>query len=753
MKKSLLLLFCIIISLPFFNACSTISSTHTGEEDWTKTDILYFEGLDSSNSRSEILAVYFRFLDHPQVRIDFLELEKSTPLEIKLLLDNQPGSDMNITTEDEKNKNWDFEIIFNQDSKTILNESGITDAAAVPIDFNFDSLMDTLIVDWQKNFNTKNLKIKVFCRISGQETWQDQTGVISVFSSNPKIEAPLILEFWNVLPAETPAQTLRYWDGAHSGPFGRRHGLKYLLQTAEIYQIPLFLLDLQNPQSLSTINYLGQYDYIHSLLSNGLLVLPEYRNLSLARTPGKCLGWESAWNIPSKFLFTNSLQTLTENFSAAFIYSKSQDHLYQYSQKTLIPLPSPFFDSQNETEPNEIINQINNEGLSFEVKKALVEKALSDDKGDLLVLGGNFRQSPWGDPDMAAAAMSYLSNHPWINVLDGYETLTFPTLAVHNLDTGDCTDLLCTPLENGLYTNANLEYLFLYKYNLRSQFDDLQENIFSALAKESMIYLISYPVELDLLTLKLNYLKTIEPLIEASNWLKNSAEQQICKEDYCILSSETLFFVISKKDGSLIFAGSNINEKPLQWIASSANTAVGLSDPSDWLVKDFRIFDPAVINGGFSQTNAPEGFYGVYLEDDGIIFKNTQTGAQKTYQIAGNTLNYTATGFENQEISIPLLFSPLMHFTADWKNEYFPAFNQTSEEFQITFGEDYRLSILSENAEIISVDSFSDSYSWISEPEDPDRENPDGHYLPYPLILIKIKTGGSFRTSITFENN
>ena len=369
MRKSLLLLFSIIISLPFLSACLATNSTHTEEEDWNKSDLLYFEGLDSSDSRSEILAVYFRFLDHPQVRIDFLELEESTPLEIKILLDNQPGWDKNIQDSNEENKKWDYEIIFDQERKIVINKAAVTEASAVPKDFTFDILMDTLIVDWQKNFNTKNLTIKVFCRSTGQDTWQDQTGEIFLFSSSPQIEAPLILEFWNVLPAETPAQTLRYWDGAHSGPFGRRHGLKHLLQAAETNKLPLFLLDFQNPQSLSAINYLGQSEYINSLLEQGLLVLPEYRNLSLARTPGKCLGWESALKIPSKFLFTNSLQTLTGNFSAAFIYTIDHNHLYEYSQKTLIPLPSTFFDEQNELEPEDIIEQINYEGLSLDVKK------------------------------------------------------------------------------------------------------------------------------------------------------------------------------------------------------------------------------------------------------------------------------------------------------------------------------------------------------------------------------------------------
>ena len=723
-------------------------------DEWTKADILYFEGLDSTEFRSDILAIYYKTLDHPQLRIDFLELDLSSPLEVRILLDVLPGNNSEITNTNGLKLGWDYDLLINQENGLCSDLSSISKPEDIPGSIVFNSQMDALTLEWENGFQFENFKLAVLSRISGQSDWQDQTEIISTFSNNVQIEAPLILEFWNVLPAETPAQTLRYWDGAHSGPFGRRHGLKHLLAAAETNKIPLILLDLQNPQSLSALNYLEQKPYIESLVEKELLILPEYKNFSLDRTPGTNLGWESNLIIPSDFVFSNSLGTLTENFSAAFISTQSNNHLYDYVQKKLIPLPSDYFtNSGNNVNHNEFSEQINSAGLSLEVKEGLVNIALSKDANDLIVLGGNLRESPWGDPDFVSEAMNYINYHPWINVLDHYEILSHPALSIAELDTANCIDLLCTPIETGLYSNEYLETLFGYKYEISSRLDGLEKNPFSTLARENMLQLISYPVNLDYLALKLNYLNTIEPLIEASIWLQNPIEQQTCKKDFCILSSETLFFAFSKKDSSLIFAGSDINQNPVQWIASSACAAVGLSDSSDWQIINTQIIDPFVINGAFVESGTSEDFYNVYINDNGIIFKNQQNGVKKVYQISGNSLILTQTGIESQTQSIPIIFSELITISPGWEKNYFPQYSFSSDELLIRFGDNYQILIKTNNAEILSVDSFSDSYSWINEPENPDREIPDGHYLPFPLILVKIKNGGSFETSITFENN
>ena len=93
----------------------------------------------------------------------------------------------------------------------------------------------------------------------------------AVFWDNPlPAKAPLLLAFWDALPANTPAQLLQRWDGAHTGPYGSRHGLKHLLAAVEEYEVPVALLDLKDPTStLSGLDLIGQIAYIQQLEEQG----------------------------------------------------------------------------------------------------------------------------------------------------------------------------------------------------------------------------------------------------------------------------------------------------------------------------------------------------------------------------------------------------------------------------------------------------------------------------------------------------
>jgi hypothetical protein len=85
----------------------------------------------------------------------------------------------------------------------------------------------------------------------------------------------VLLAFWNTVPAYTPAQALRRWDGAHTGPYGERHGLHLLLQAVRRSKVPVVLLDLKTPAALSALDFLGKLPQIQNLSTQGLLILPE----------------------------------------------------------------------------------------------------------------------------------------------------------------------------------------------------------------------------------------------------------------------------------------------------------------------------------------------------------------------------------------------------------------------------------------------------------------------------------------------
>ncbi|MCX7754648.1 MAG: hypothetical protein N2117_05305 [Anaerolineales bacterium] len=97
--------------------------------------------------------------------------------------------------------------------------------------------------------------------------------LITSFGAQTAIEPlPVQFIFYNTFyPAATPLQAWRRWDGAHSGPRGERHGLRGLLEAAELYHIPLTLYGTDSPATQSALEAVGGMAQIYYLESTGLL--------------------------------------------------------------------------------------------------------------------------------------------------------------------------------------------------------------------------------------------------------------------------------------------------------------------------------------------------------------------------------------------------------------------------------------------------------------------------------------------------
>jgi hypothetical protein len=220
--------------------------------------------------------------------------------------------------------------------------------------------------------------------------------------------APLLLTFYDTFTARLPAEALRHWDGAHSGPRGERHGLKHLLDAVEENQIPVVLLDLKKPESLSALDAMGLLPRIQQLEHEGLLILPDQSDQEpLFGFPPSPFSWGGLARYPSKGV---------SRFT--FISSSDSNHLYHpiFNKTTFIPIAT-------ETDSN----QPTPDGPSLEVRRALLETALNADKKDLLVLGGSFPNSTWGSPDMIGPTLAYFASRPYIHVLDAEALRSFPT--------------------------------------------------------------------------------------------------------------------------------------------------------------------------------------------------------------------------------------------------------------------------------------------------------------------------------------
>ena len=238
-------------------------------------------------------------------------------------------------------------------------------------------------------------------------TPEDEITGLTLDGPVPVGSAPLLLTFYETFAARLPAEALRSWDGAHTGPRGERHGLKHLLDAVEENQIPIVLLDLKKPESLSALDAMGLLPRIQQMEQAGLLLLPDQSNQEpLFGFPPNPFSWGG---IPLR-------GTLTSRFN--FVSISDSKHLYHpiFNKTTFIPIA---------TESD--ANQPTPDGPSLEVRRALLETALNGDEKDLLVLGGSFPNTTWGSPDMVGPMLAYFASRPYIRVLDAETLRSFPT--------------------------------------------------------------------------------------------------------------------------------------------------------------------------------------------------------------------------------------------------------------------------------------------------------------------------------------
>lgn len=253
-----------------------------------------------------------------------------------------------------------------------LNERRYTFSAAAPppprTRLSLDSTLDTLTVSLPDCPPTASLRV----------TLNGESLAATLNAAPPTAPLPLYFVFYNCFnPAATPAQILRRWDAAHSGPRGERHGLKNLLAAAEQNSIPLTLLDLKTPFALPALDALGALPQIRRMEAAGLLELPAAQ---FSPTDGDSLA-------VSRF--------------AAQAFDLADNHTYfLLSAAPQIP-----------TQPD-----LTRAGFPLATRELLYENLLAQQP---LTLGGDFQKSTWGTGEYAAPALAWLAARPYFSAQTG----------------------------------------------------------------------------------------------------------------------------------------------------------------------------------------------------------------------------------------------------------------------------------------------------------------------------------------------
>ncbi len=581
-----------------------------------------------------------------------------------------------------------------------------------------DPWLDTVTVRINRRAIPQPFTFKVDSFIAGETSLADETIPTRSDALPPTQRAPMVLVFWNVFPAATPAQALRLLDGAHTGPRGERHGLKHILDAAGQYDIPVALLDLKTPASLAALNYFGILPQIHNLVDRNLVILPDVAfgdpastSLDFSRRAAAGFGLPA-----SKFVYSPS--GIMVDYLAQFFPLSNPTHISASGRTRLIPLP-----------PADDV-QATQDGPSLDVRRSLVNATFSGDSTQLVMLGGDLPLSTWGNQDMAGPTFAWLAAHPWIQPLNGEDLVTFPVVS----------------------TNEHPPVASPIAYSSLSGLNSAPHNSLTESAWLTYFMLTSQTTDEKLIALRSDYLGQVEELLAAGKWAEHPSEQAGCGQDLdgngqpvCVISTLNFFAILNPAGARLTnlfyFDGSG----PHQLVGPSSQFTIGLSDPSEWQLGLGQAADPSVIPGAFSDSNQTWSVYAPGVFTGKIDFTSPDGALVKSYRLLADGIEISYQAASPVNTRIPLAVDPQAFY-------FDPTiYSGTLSLGSWVWGQADGIQVQVRTSAQLSVQSFIDSMPFLSQPENPDQDYPAGHYLPFPLSVIDISDSGNFSVQITIK--
>ncbi len=277
----------VILFVLFLTACQPASNpVYLGS--WQYTNLRLLGQANSPDPSIDLIAVYTRSRGaEDQIRLDLLDLSDQPTYDLYLAFDTQPGGVNWLPINAKSALDWDTLVVIPADGPIQAYASpSISNPGSLEQLLTRNDMAARIVRDPQLDILTISLNhaalgvtpagysLQVFITPAGSIDLMDSLGPVRS-DGLPPPPARVLFAFWNSLPAYSPAQALRRWDGAHTGPLGDRHGLSNLLRAARNNGTPIVLLDLKLPTSLSALDYVGGVNLVKDMSASGLLSLPE----------------------------------------------------------------------------------------------------------------------------------------------------------------------------------------------------------------------------------------------------------------------------------------------------------------------------------------------------------------------------------------------------------------------------------------------------------------------------------------------
>lgn len=599
----------------------------------------------ASDPAQDITAVYIRTVEGTfQVRVDLLDFQHATGLSLDIEIGDAsaPGATPLAIH--------------------IPSEEG-------PFRVDLDPLLATVIVEVPLSILPSRPRVDVSTR-------EERVTGLAPDGPVPPQNAPLLLAFYDSFAGRFPAEALRRWDGAHSGPRGTRHGLKHLLDAAQEHHTPIVLLDLKEPQNLSALEAMGALPRIQQLEQQGLLILPDQaeQNPLFGFSPSQ-FNWGG---IPLRSTLPSRLN---------FVLSSDPSYIYRplFSKTTFLPIAM-------ETDSS----QPTRDGPSLAVRRALLETALNGDTEDLLVLGGSLRDSTWGNPDMLGPTLAYYASRPYIQILSAENLRNFPTKRGK-------PDIRAFPSDDSQRKlDAHYQTLTLPVLEFVANWDG-----FTLLSCESDLDNDNQP---ECVLANSKYLAILDP--QGARLTYFFAVGQAGEPPYQLIGPSWQVAV----------GLSN----PSRWDFAAGEAADPGANPGAFADADdpFKPYQPAIEGNRIIFTSTDRARIKTYTLDETGLQVEYQTREPVRAQIpllveplARFTPGWAQRYVQKKTpegITWGLVNGPMVSLHA-------------------------KHATLSLPEEALRIRAFNDSLPLLSVPEDPDFDYPAGHYIPFPLAIAEVE--------------
>lgn len=721
------------------------------DANWTYANLRALDTPDFIEPSYDLIAVYFRQnLQECRFRLDFLASATDQIPDAYFFLDFLPGGQKSFQFGNGQIKNvsidWDIliHVTANDNIQILGNSVGANDLLEhqnLRLLAVRDIAQDTLEIRFQceiLGFNRGNAKAEIVAANSQERNSAkqfDDTQIIFLDGQPPQ-PANVALYFYQTFEGKTPAQALKHWNGAHTGPNSTRHGLFYLIEAVKKNRLPVILADLKTPQNLSALSFLGVLPEIIDLEHQGFLILPDYSFIDLSSDP--------VITLPDKIYdqaFAWSRQVSSQfGLNDTYFFSASEWPLSGPPADYMFSLPRSIQNQQNiqicktggtrsfcgsssytaNQEPSPV-DDLDEKGLTIDIRKLVIDNAMRN-RGDILLLGGDLERSSWGNINSTNLALRYIKNHPWIRPINGNDLLNWGLSTETSIIFGP--QLPKSHISFEIPTGAGSIQAQSLSDAVIDNLSKLPENEIATASWQAFYSLLSTN---DPRQHRLNAasLGQIGYLAAAARWVDSPSSRLDCGDDLnfdglneCVVASDNFFTCFEMIGGSMTTAFAKSKSGISQIAASSYQIASGISDPFRWIVEQGVHGDPDAPGAALVELAYANKMFTSRVEKDSLILVSEDGKVRKIISLKQNKIRIEYQLESPQIIQLQTLQNPWDRFHPNW---------------------------LSNSEDVISTNmSFQKSTFWqplpyLNMPEDPNLDYGRGYFVLFPFEVYTFQ--------------